>query len=324
MNHRRAAFTLVELLVVIGIIALLISILLPALGRAKGAANTVKCLSNVRQLAMASTIQATERRGFIQASSEKDILKLLDPTRVKYVWRTSGADPVPADWASALLPYMGDKSRQDLNFKDSTSKRELFQCPSDVNQLAGSNNGYAIMVNVGVEYVPASYALNADIASAVDPRNGKGFFNFSTEITVYRGVGATAGLPLNGRINKIPRASETLLYVDAGVRPRSSGPTEQAAYDFSKLMQHSDILAVSTDDFAAPRLLTGAPAMTDDVQGTLEYVHRTKKLPLDRHGGKLVGGVFKNGKLNVGFVDGHAETVLQGDFKKVRVTPYKY
>lgn len=62
---RRTAFTLVELLVVIGVIALLISVLLPALGAAREAARSTQCLSNLRQTHLAFQQYANDHGGWV-------------------------------------------------------------------------------------------------------------------------------------------------------------------------------------------------------------------------------------------------------------------
>jgi prepilin-type N-terminal cleavage/methylation domain-containing protein/prepilin-type processing-associated H-X9-DG protein len=62
-RHPNKAFTLVELLVVIGIIALLISILLPALGRARTRAKSVQCMAQLRNLGQSLVMYAGENRG---------------------------------------------------------------------------------------------------------------------------------------------------------------------------------------------------------------------------------------------------------------------
>src|SRR5687768_7726126 len=67
-RRQRRAFTLVELLVVIGIIALLIGLLMPALTKARRAANTVACASDARTVMQGVMLYVGQNKGFLPGS----------------------------------------------------------------------------------------------------------------------------------------------------------------------------------------------------------------------------------------------------------------
>src|SRR6188508_2251491 len=107
-SHRSAAqraFTLVELLVVIGIIAVLIAILLPALNRAREAAKQVQCLSNMKQLSNAVIMFANENRGWMPGRAGTGTPVMLDQSKGSWNTRGMTAAEIPENVSWEWIAY---------------------------------------------------------------------------------------------------------------------------------------------------------------------------------------------------------------------------
>jgi prepilin-type N-terminal cleavage/methylation domain-containing protein/prepilin-type processing-associated H-X9-DG protein len=208
--RRRHGFTLVELLVVIGIIALLIGILMPALRRARESANQIKCLSNMRQLASATIMFANENHGWMPGNGSKNLFKAtvsgnttawvpgdpMDSLTNWIAWQRQ-TDPITGATVagaadenitySSLAKYLGTKVKlttggpaaNDAN----RALEQVFQCPSD--NLASRPKADA---TVGAYRY--SYAMNFLVCNPIKglgaPSNARSWGTFTGRISSIR------------------------------------------------------------------------------------------------------------------------------------------
>lgn len=140
-STRRSGFTLVELLIVIGIIGVLVSILLPVVGRARESANTIKCSSNLRSIGQAISVYVAQNNGALPASNYYKGLSLTAGVQLP-------TQPVNGyvHWSSFLYGK-SDQTSSNAPYLD-TRGWEAFQCPSlqngglpPANTYEGNNDG---------------------------------------------------------------------------------------------------------------------------------------------------------------------------------------
>jgi prepilin-type N-terminal cleavage/methylation domain-containing protein/prepilin-type processing-associated H-X9-DG protein len=154
MRHRttnsRPGFSLLELLVVIGIIALLLALLMPALSRARRQANLVQCLANLRTIGQAALIHANEHGGYLPSAGwqwdcEGDVTNpagMGDAAERKYSYYVDDGIKRPMPMTAALAAALGvelhTNTRQGIE-QDlaGESIRRLVRCPNQLVELSG-------------------------------------------------------------------------------------------------------------------------------------------------------------------------------------------
>jgi prepilin-type N-terminal cleavage/methylation domain-containing protein/prepilin-type processing-associated H-X9-DG protein len=210
--NRRRAFTLVELLVVIGVIALLIALLMPALSSSRESANRLKCLNALRNIGQAAQLHANEHDGYFPlagwhwepAGGQTDPKGVGDADERRYDYYVDAGVRRPMPVTAALGRSWGVSIRTDsrANLEADLADDALvrhFTCPSQEAPLTG-----------------------------ISQRGGEGGWDAPVESTSYVFNEALLGKrdykpsrpdPVMGHISRVQRPAEVFLAMDG--RPRN-------------------------------------------------------------------------------------------------------
>jgi prepilin-type N-terminal cleavage/methylation domain-containing protein/prepilin-type processing-associated H-X9-DG protein len=324
-SRTRRGFTLVELLVVIGIIALLISILLPALASARAQANSVKCMSNLKQLGIAWRLYADEHKG-AAVPARVGGPGITTTGRVPYnLWGfTYGAPALVAGqssteaawWVNFLSHYLAKSMKGGAGDTDQAtsgrSREQAWWCPA-WTPLYESRAGIADTSEMQHHY--SGYSINpCPTYTSSYPRVGSspGVINAEDEgLQIVLNSNGTVKTPVGWlKTNRYTHPAERALIGDCNYQILLAWPAPLPAGSFPS--QHAN--APDTGDDGKNSTIVG--------QTTFDW-YRHGKYP-----GLLVGGgdgyFDKNGgkvAYNILYADGHvaSSTDKSESYKSIRV-----
>lgn len=324
LPSRTTAFTLVELLVVIGIIALLISILLPSLSKAQRAARTVQCASNMRSIMQGVQLYAQQFNGAIPGSPWTSGAHLRSATELSRAGRpfvpsgvTTASSDTDADGVISMFDWMTPVARMiGASFpegSDGASRQQrllqlseygIFVCPE--NQfIAGPFPASTAWPNIR----SISYATNLDFLllpfttyNGVTPSGG----DLGTFVSRPQWNAPSGYSP---RLNRVGNASRKA-YLTEGSRFLTAAGVFTYNTRAVDSQQNGGAFADQRPyvafAFNRSKLLPGSygdPALSDT------GVNRSVILTAFRHGATSANQNINAYRANIAFFDGHVETL---------------
>src|ERR1700733_6250900 len=181
-GSNQRAFTLVELLAVLGIVAMLIGLLLPGLAAAKAEAKSAQCLNNNRQLSLAWLMYAGDNHGYFLYSADDGV----GTAPYKTADTTSGHQGNNYAWAWSKMDFSGNTAyntdpaadmmlRPMWNYKKNAS---IYKCPADTSTV--SLNGTAIP---RIRSYTMNFFLGGFGGNSADLSESGAHYSFYTKLT---------------------------------------------------------------------------------------------------------------------------------------------